>query len=584
MIATIASSDSLPTNVDTLEQLEGLPEECLSQDPKRPLLWTDSYCGSNYQYALKPMFYSAGFVLILEMLDRFSYYGLENIQTPFLVGHYSDWNANRTAVEASSYVSGSAAVACTMPFVGGILADGILGDYWTIVVGTAIFYIPGLLLLALTTVPNLLGPTFSQSILKAGMIVLYPVGAGFLNAVLNVFGAKQYHPVLQADMIEAYFVNFFMAYNVGALAGGVALPLVAQVRITAAYAIPVGAMVLGLLTFVLGTFRYVKVTPRKDAQLKTLRVIGTPLACRPVDSTKKSKGGTLDDGFVDGVKSLLAVIPMAALTVPFNIAYSQIVSVFSVQGMTMRSAGFIDSAMMMNFDAVSVLICGTVVGGYLYPTLTKRHIRLAIAHKFAIGTVLGCTSILASIAVDMAIHRHPDKISILWQIPQYMIIGGGEIFTIATAFETAFVFAPPEHKSLAAALVLLMIGAVPNFVCVGLYNACAVWFPSGVNFIEYQGSHVYRYLWVLVGITAFGAALCVYPPVSRWVEDRHTRAVALQEADATAALAVGILNDDVEKQPSTRDLDGTDSTDGSDAKRTEPEMDVEDSEEDEPHP
>jgi len=36
-----------------------------------------------------------------------------------------------------------------------------------------------------------------------------------------VFGAKQFHPLLQSSLIEAYYVNFYMCINIGALFGGV---------------------------------------------------------------------------------------------------------------------------------------------------------------------------------------------------------------------------------------------------------------------------------------------------------------------------------------------------------------------------
>ena len=32
---------------------------------------------------------------------------------------------------------------------------------------------------------------------------------------LSVFGAKQYHPILQSSQIESYYVNFYVAINVG---------------------------------------------------------------------------------------------------------------------------------------------------------------------------------------------------------------------------------------------------------------------------------------------------------------------------------------------------------------------------------
>jgi len=63
--STAANDDDVPTNVSTLEQLKGLPEECLSGDPIRPLQHFDEG-GDVFKYALNPMTYSVLFVLIVE--------------------------------------------------------------------------------------------------------------------------------------------------------------------------------------------------------------------------------------------------------------------------------------------------------------------------------------------------------------------------------------------------------------------------------------------------------------------------------------------------------------------------------------
>jgi len=67
-----------------------------------------------------------------------------------------------------------------------------------------VFYLPGLLLISLTTFPSLLGPTFNLGVLKAGLLGLMPTGAGFIKPIVNVFGAKQFHPVVQSSLIEPY--------------------------------------------------------------------------------------------------------------------------------------------------------------------------------------------------------------------------------------------------------------------------------------------------------------------------------------------------------------------------------------------
>ena len=66
--------DDLPTNVQAPEQLALLPPECLSDNKERPLRHVDDQ-GNVYTYALKPMSYSVLFILSVELLERFSFYG-----------------------------------------------------------------------------------------------------------------------------------------------------------------------------------------------------------------------------------------------------------------------------------------------------------------------------------------------------------------------------------------------------------------------------------------------------------------------------------------------------------------------------
>jgi len=69
-----AVEEELPTNVSEPEQLASLPPECKSGDPIRPLFYTDEF-GFSHKYHLKPMFYSVIFILLVELLERFSFYG-----------------------------------------------------------------------------------------------------------------------------------------------------------------------------------------------------------------------------------------------------------------------------------------------------------------------------------------------------------------------------------------------------------------------------------------------------------------------------------------------------------------------------
>lgn len=201
--------DDLPTNISSEEQLTNLPDFCLSGNKERPLRHVNERGGIS-TYALQPMFYSVIFILLVELLERFAFYGIQYTQTSFLTGAYNhNWNAGMTAVGASSYVSISTAVAYTMPFVGAYLADALMGDYASILFGAVALYLPGIILIMLSTVPYLLGDTFNQPVMAFGLLFLWPTGTGVVKSIVNVFGAKQFHPLLQSSLIESYYVNFY---------------------------------------------------------------------------------------------------------------------------------------------------------------------------------------------------------------------------------------------------------------------------------------------------------------------------------------------------------------------------------------
>lgn len=331
-------------------------------------------------------------------------------------------------------------------------------------------------------------------------------------------------------MIESYYISFYMVINIGALVGGIMIPIIAQTNVTIAYFIPVGALTIGLLAFVLGSKRYVREKPKKTALFNTLKVLGSAMVCKPVEKSKQSNGGMYNDRFVDGIKQLLAVIPISFLIVPFNIAYSQMTTVFIVQGEVMQPAGFMDASMMNNFDAISVLLFGFIVGTLLYPWLAKRNIVIPITYKFAVGTGFGALAILTAIIVDYEIHSALEsgrRLNIFLQIFSYLLIGAGEIWAITTSYEVTFMVAPKEQKGFASAINLFFIGGLPSLICIGLYNACSPWFPKGddsSSLEAYSKSQLYNYLWVLFGICVFGIVFNLLPPVKNWVQRVHDRA------------------------------------------------------------
>jgi len=545
--------ESVDSDINSEEKLATIPDKYLSNDSKRPLLLVNAD-GSQSKYALNPLLYCVLFILVIELLERFSYYGLLNSQLEYLVGGYNpEWSANMTSVDASSFVSGSVALGMTAPFIGGVLADGLFGDYFGIIFGTSCLYIPGLLIIALCSYPYLLGDSFDVNALRAGMLVLWPLGMGFIKSIVNVFGAKQYHPKLQSDLIESYYISFYIVINIGSLLGGLVIPIVAQYDVAAAYTIPVTVLALGLIIFCLGSRRYVKAKPDRKALWTSLRILASPLfTCKKIDSNKESNGGDIKDTYVDGLKNLLLVFPATCLILPFSLVYNQMTTVFIVQGFAMRSVGFVDPSVMSNIDSLSVLINGAIYQWLICPSLKKQGKSLKTTHKFAIGTVFGALSILSAIIVDYNIHSEinkgngPNSINIFWQTISYYFVGAGEILTVSCAYDLAFTIAPKEQKGLASGINLFVFGGLSNFIGIALMNGCSKWFPvDPTDPMDYSDSKLYNYFWVLFGIAICGVIFNFLPPISRWIERIRDDAIELntnQGRDAETKSSVSSLS------------------------------------------
>jgi proton-dependent oligopeptide transporter, POT family len=542
--STCMSDDNIPTNVSTEEQLALLPPECLSNVADRPLQHYHEDNVTITTYSLQPMLYSVIVILLVEGIERFVFYGINYTQTSYLTGEYSDtypkysdWNANMDAISASSYVSISVAVAYTTPFIGAYFADQLFGDYYTIIIGILCFYIPGILIIALTTIPNVLGTTFNNSFLTFGLLILWPTGTGIVKSVVNVFGAKQYHPLLQSSLIESYYVNFYMCINIGALIGGFIVPLLAQRNVTVAYFLPLILLFIGMILFISRSSRFVITKPKSDHRKYLLQQIKVWLCCTKM-KPKKRKVHHHSIPMIQNTNDpipISAILRISLLVVPFNIVYSQMSTTFIVQGTVMTKAfNFIDAPCMNNADAIAVLIFGHFVGSIMYPYLAYHNIKIPTTYKFAIGSAFGGASILWALVVEYWIvttyQQTGERISILWQAISYILIGAGEIFAVSAAYEVAFKASPPEQKVLFSAVNLFCIGGLPSVVCLISYQLCIPWFQnsSGTTKIshirEYSTAHVNKYFWLLFVLSIFGTLINLLPCIREFVESIEERA------------------------------------------------------------
>ena len=112
------------------------------------------------KYASNPLKYSIVFILILDFLERFAFNGIIFTMPGYLTGYYQPlWNPAFAPWEANSYIAMSQGIGYLSPFLVAIVADALIGDYWSINFFTGLCYIPGMFLIASAAIPYASGDT-----------------------------------------------------------------------------------------------------------------------------------------------------------------------------------------------------------------------------------------------------------------------------------------------------------------------------------------------------------------------------------------------------------------------------------------
>ena len=355
----------------------------LSGDAKRPMLSVDED-GNQYTYYLHPMF-PALCISMLEVMDEFSGAGATLVL--YLQGDYTSqsWSSGMTPIEAGNFVSLSQALVYTSPFIVAIISDSFFDNYLTLLAFSIGAYLPGLIMIALTAYPYLLGATFPTKLLKAAMLVFIPLGSGAIN-VVNVFGAQQFHPTRQKSQIESYYIYFYILATCGSLIGGIVLPVVLQYSAFVGYMLVAGCYLLAVIFFVLGNYhyQYVKMKPQGNNNMQVLSILCNAMRGRGIERQKVSNGGKYSDMVVQTIQRLGNVIPVTMLALPFNIIFSQMLITIPAQGSVMAKAGFVDAIWVQSFNHITVIVIGTLLSEKLYPYLEKHEKELDLSSKYVI--------------------------------------------------------------------------------------------------------------------------------------------------------------------------------------------------------
>lgn len=224
---------------------------------------------------------------------------------------------------------------------------------------------------------------------------------------------------------------------------------------------------------------------------------------------------------VEELKILIRIFPIWAAGIVFNAVYAQLSTLFVEQGTMMDTSigSFkIPPASLSSFDVISVIFWVPVYDRIIVPLARKftgKERGFSELQRMGIGLFISilCMSAAAvleikrlQIANELGLVDEPVPVplTILWQIPQYFLLGAAEVFTFVGQLEFFYDQSPDAMRSLCSALSLLTT-SLGNYLSSFILTVVTYfstrggnpgWIPDNLN-----GGHLDYFFWLLAGLS-----------------------------------------------------------------------------------
>ena len=197
-----------------------------------------------------------------------------------------------------------------------------------------------------------------------------------------------------------------------------------------------------------------------------------------LDVAKLRYNGEYDNNLVDQVKMVYSVFGFLPFMTLYWIVYSAMNSLFYSQGCQMnymitKSFDF-PIATLNDADIIIILILVPIMDRFIYPFINGPNgcCRFGMLKKIGVGyfilaiamIVAGLIEIWRKSSQTFDIRSTCDStvfisdLNVLWQIPQYLLVGTSEVFASITSLEFFAGQAPDSMKSIVYALNLVVTG------------------------------------------------------------------------------------------------------------------------------
>ncbi|CAH9080206.1 unnamed protein product [Cuscuta europaea] len=250
----------------------------------------------------------------------------------------------------------------------------------------------------------------------------------------------------------------------------------------------------------------------------------------------KQDGKVCSISEVDEAKVILRLAPIWVTCLVYAIVFSQSSTLFTKQGATMnRSIGSnlkVPAATLQTFVSLSVVIFIPIYDCLFVPitrAVTGRPSGITMLQRIGMGLLLSVLSMMVAAIVekkrlqtasDFGLIDRPEAtvpMSVWWLIPQYVLFGISDVFTMVGLQEFFYDQVPKELKSTGLALYLSIfgIGSFLSSFLISIVEQTTAgkdddggWFSDNLN-----RAHLDYFYWLLAVLSAF--SLLGYLYVSR---------------------------------------------------------------------
>ncbi|WP_132147333.1 oligopeptide:H+ symporter [Luteibacter rhizovicinus] len=419
-----------------------------------------------------------------EGCERFSFYGMRNILTPFLITSLLMYLPEADRPGAAKDIFHTFVIGVYFfPLLGGWLADRWLGKYRT-VLWLSLIYCVGHACLAL----------FEHSVpgFYTGL-ALIALGSGGIKPCVASFVGDQFD-ASNRHLAKIVFDAFYWIINVGSFFASLLMPLfLRHYGAAVAFGIPGLLMFVATVVFWLGRKQYVMLPPVRNDPDGFANVVRTALFARadgkgrpglaiaaagvalavlsfalvPVLGLvpalclafvailagvgggarlqlERARGSHPDEA-IEGVRVVLRVLLVFALVTPFWSLFDQKASTWIVQAGEMDAPGWLHPAQMQAINPALVLLLIPFNNLVLFPLLRRFGYEPTALRRMTAGIAFASLAWVAVGAIQLAIDGG-DPVSIVWQLLPYVLLTFGEVLVSATGLEFAYSQAPASMK------------------------------------------------------------------------------------------------------------------------------------------